>query len=122
MSPFKKAAIKGGSPKGKEPIIDVNDFSPKTKRTRSPSEVFDPNKFRSYAAFQAHENYFQDATPSLERLVDQLSLHDIEIPQWFAHKDWNYLLSDLDEAYENLVKEFYANAIVEGEELKCWVR
>ena len=33
-----------------------------------------------------------------------------------------YLLFDLDEAYENLVKEFYANAIVEGEELKCWVR
>ena len=28
----------------------------------------------------------------------------------------------MDEAYKNLVKEFYANAIVEGEELKCWVR
>ena len=51
-----------------------------------------------------------------------LSLHDTDIPKWFAHKDWNYLLSDLDDAYENLVKEFYANAIVEGEELKCWVR
>ena len=38
------------------------------------------------------------------------------------HKDWNYLLSDLDVAYENLVKEFYANAIVEGDEIKCWVR
>ena len=122
MSPFKKATMKGGSPKGKEPVIDVNDFSPKTKGTCSPSGVFDPNKFRSYAAFQTHENYFRDVTPLLERLVDQSSLHDINIPQWFAHKDWNYLLSDLDEAYENLVKEFYANAIVEGEELKCWVR
>ena len=28
----------------------------------------------------------------------------------------------MDEAYENLVKEFYANAIVEEEELKCWVK
>ena len=37
-------------------------------------------------------------------------------------KDWNYLLSDLDDAYEDLVKEFYANAIVEEDELKCWVR
>ena len=63
-----------------------------------------------------------NATPLLERPVDQSSFHDTDIPQWFAHKDWNYLLSDLDEAYENLVKEFYANAIVEGEELKCWVR
>ena len=84
--------------------------------------MFDPTKFRSYTAFQTHENYFRDATPLLERLVDQSSLHEIDIPQWFAHKDWNYLLFDLDEAYENLVKEFYANAIVEGEEIKCWVR
>ena len=122
MSLFKKAAVKGRSPKGKEPIIDVDDYSPKTKRTRSPSGVFDPNKLRSYVAFQTHENYFRNATPLLERPVDQSSLHDTDIPKWFAHKDWNYLLSDLDESYENLVKEFYANAIVEGEELKCWVR
>ena len=119
MSPFKNAAMKGGSTKGKEPIIDVDDFSPKTKRTHSPSGVFDHNKFRSYAAFQIHENYFRDATPLLERPVNQSSLLDTDIPQWFAHKDWNYLLSDLDEAYENLVKDFYANTIVEGEELKC---
>ena len=61
-------------------------------------------------------------TPLLERVVDQSSLFDTNIPKWFAYKDWNYLLSDLDVAYENLVKEFYANAIVEGGELKCWVR
>ena len=114
MSPFKKAAVKGGGSKGKEPIIEVDDFSPKTKRTHSPFGVFDPNKFRSYAAFQTYGNYFRDATP----LLELFSLHDTKIPQWFAHKDWNYLLSDLDEAYENLVKTIYANAIVEGEELK----
>ena len=54
MSPFKRAAVKEGSSKGKEPIIDVDDLSPNIKRTRTPSEVFDPNKFRSYAAFQTH--------------------------------------------------------------------
>ena len=51
MSPFKKVAEKGGGSKIKEPVIEVDDFSPKTKRTRSPSGVFDPIKFRSYAAF-----------------------------------------------------------------------
>ena len=122
MFPFKKAAVKEGDSKRKKLVIEVDDVSPKPKRTRCPSRVFDPNKFKSYVAFQTHENYFRDATPLLERPVDQFSLHDTEIPQWFAHKDWNYLLSNLDEAYENLVKEFYANAIVEGEELKCWVR
>ena len=81
MPLFKKAAVKGGSSKGKKPILDVDDYSPQTKRTRSSSRVFDPNKFRSYAAFQTHENYFRNATPLLERLVDQSSLHDTDIPK-----------------------------------------
>nr|POE53217.1 hypothetical protein CFP56_13621 [Quercus suber] len=122
MSPFKKSAVKGGSSKGKEHVIEIDDFSPRAKRAHSPSGVFNPNKFRSYAVFQTHENYFKKATPLIERVFDQHSLFDTNIPQWFARKDWNYLLSDLDDAYEDLVREFYANAIIEGDELKCWVR
>ena len=114
--------MKGGSNKGKEPVIDVDDLSSRSKRTRSPSGVHDPNKFRSYVAFFTHENYFREATPLVERAIDQLSLHDSNIPIWFATKDWNYLLSDLDDVYVNMVKEFYANAIFEGDELKCWVK
>ena len=122
MSPFKSAAVKRGSNKGKELVIDVNDPSPRPKRTCSPSGVYNPHKFRSYASFQTHENYFRDATPIVERAVDQPSLCETNIPIWFATKDWNFLLSDLDVAYVNMVKEFYANAIIEGDELKCWVR
>ena len=114
--------MKGGSNKGKEPVIDVDNPSPRLKRTRSPSRVYDPHKFRSYATFQTHENYFKDATPLVERAIDQPSLRETNIPTWFATKDWNFLLFDLDVAYMNMVKEFYANAIVEGDELKCWVR
>ena len=84
MSSFKRAAVKGGSSKGKEPVIDVNDLSPKIKSTRTPSEVFDPNKFRSYAAFQTHKNYFRDVTPLLERVIDQSSLLNTNIPKWFS--------------------------------------
>ena len=58
----------------------------------------------------------------VERAVDQPSLRDTNIPIWFAMKDWNFLLSTLEDAYENVVKEFYANAIVNGEEIKCWVK
>ena len=122
MCPFKTSAVKGGSSKGKEPVIDVDNLSPRPKRTRSPIGVFDPDKFRSYAAFQNYENYFREALLLVERAVKQASLLETKIPKWFATKDWNYLLSNLDDAYENMVKEFYANAIVEGEELKCWVR
>ena len=78
--------------------------------------------FRSYAAFQTYTSQFRDAPLLVERAVDQHSLLDTNIPIWFATKDWNFLLSNLEEAYENLVKEFYANVVVEGEEIKCWVR
>ena len=122
MYSFKKATMKGSSSKGKEPMIDVDYFSPRSKRTWSPSGLYDPNKFRSYVAFQTHENYFREATPLVERAIDQPSLCETNIPMWFANKDWNFLLSDLDDAYENMVKEFYANAIIEGDELKCWVK
>ena len=119
MSPFKTLAVKGGSSKGKEPVLDVDILSPRSKRTQSPTGVFDPDKFRSYVAFQNYENYFKDAPLLVERAVDQAFLLDTRIPKWFATKDWNYLFSNLDDAYENMVKEFNANAIYEGDELKC---
>ena len=122
MSPFKRTAVKGGNSKGKEHVIDVDDLSLRLKRNRSSSGVYDPNIFRTYAAFQTHEKYFRNAKPLLEKAFDQSSLSDTNIPEWFATKNWNYLLSTLDDAYENLVKEFYANAIIKGDELKCWVR
>ena len=122
MSPFKTLAVKGGSNKGKELVINVDNLSPRPTRTRSPIRVFDPNYFRSYAAFQNFENNFREAPLVVERAVEQASLLDTKIPTWFATKYWNYLLSNFDDAYENMVKEFYANAIVEGEELKCWLK
>ena len=121
MSPFKSLAMKGGSSKGKEPVIDIDDPSPRSKKTHFSIGVYDPDLFRSYAAFQTY-NYFRDAPLLVEKVVDQSSLLDTNIPIWFATKNWNFLLSNLEDAYENLVKEFYDNAIVEGWKIKCWVR
>ena len=58
----------------------------------------------------------------IERVIEQASVLDMNIPKWFASKDWNYLLSNFEDPYEELVKEFYANAIFDGDELRCWVR
>ena len=51
MSPFKRLAVKGGSSNGKELVIDVDNLSPRLKRTRSLTRVSDLDKFKSYAAF-----------------------------------------------------------------------
>ena len=59
MSSFKSSAMKGGSSsKGKEPVIDVDDPLPRSKRTRFSTGVYEPDKFRSYAAFQSYANFF----------------------------------------------------------------
>ena len=76
MSPFKKAAVKGGNRKGKE---HVDDFSPCSKRTKSSSRVYDPKKFKTFTAFQTHTKYFRDAKPLLERALDQSSLSNTDI-------------------------------------------
>ena len=119
MSPFKKSAVKGGSSKGKELMLDLESLTLKSKKTRSLTGFYDANKFRSYAAFQAYENYFRDAPLLVESVVEQASLLDTNILKCFATKDWDFLLSSFDETYEEMVKEFYANAISDRDELKC---
>ena len=79
--------MKGGNSRGKEPVIDVDDPSPRSKRTRFPTGVYDTNKFRSYAAFYTCKKYFADAPLLVERAVDQPSILDTKIPEWFATKD-----------------------------------
>ena len=122
MSPLKKSAMKGGSSNEKELVIDLDSFTPKSKRTRSSTRLYDVDKFRSYATFQDYEKYFKDAPLLVERVVEQATLLDTNIPKWFATKDWNFLLSSFEESYENMVKEFYANAIFEGDEPEWWVK
>ena len=51
MPPFKRLAMKGGNNKGKEPVIDVDDPSPRLKRTHFSMGVYDLDLFKSYAAF-----------------------------------------------------------------------
>ena len=55
----------------------------------------------------------------VERVVEQGSLLDTNIQKWFVNRDWNFLLTSLNETYEQMVKEFYANAISDGDKLKC---
>ena len=122
MSPFKNSTVKGGNSKAKEPVIDLSSFSPKLKKTWSSTKVYDDTRFKSYVAYQAYLNCFKDAPMLIERVIEQASVLDMNIPKWFASKDWNYLLSNFEDPYEELVKEFYANAIFDGDELRCWVR
>ena len=72
--------MKGGCNKGKEPVIDVDDPSPKSKRTRFSTRVYDPDLFRSYATLLTHSfrnqvHISSDSTgPNLEEARGTLRL------------------------------------------------
>ena len=74
MSPFKKAAVKGGHSKGKEHVIDVDDLSPSSKRTKSSSGIYDPNKFKTFTAFQTLTLTFLSGLPQKTRTIFFLNL------------------------------------------------
>ena len=80
MSPFKKSTMKGDCSKGKETMIDLDSFSPKSKKTRSSTRLYDANKFKSYTAYQAYVNYFKDAPMLVESVVEKASFLNMNIP------------------------------------------
>jgi len=51
-------------------VIDLDSLTLKSKKTRSSTGFYDADKFRSYAASQAYENYFKDAPMLVERVVN----------------------------------------------------
>ena len=51
-----------------------------------------------------------------------MDLKDTFIPDYFEGRGWDKLLSDLPAVCEPLIREFYANVVIRGDELSCWVR
>ena len=54
--------------------------------------------------------------------MDLEDLRDTFIPNCFEGKGWEKLLSDFPVVCEPLIREFYSNAVIRGDELSCWVR
>ena len=58
----------------------------------------------------------------LERFVDLESLNDTFIPKVFKERIWTKLLNPMGDVFEDIIREFFANAIVEGDLINCWLR
>jgi len=53
----------------------------------------------------------------MERGVDLESLENTFIPEVFKERTWTKLLNPSGGVYDNIIKEFFANAFVEGDHL-----
>ena len=83
---------------------------------------YSPDSFRSDDANMAYINHYKNATIFVEKSVDIESLRNTFIPEVFKERTWFKLLNPMGDVFECIVKEFFANAFVEGDHINCWVK
>ena len=106
---------------GKEPVTDLTS-SPVSKRTWHLSNASNSERFKTPLDSQTFSSIFQDAPIVVEQIVRFDTLGSTFIPRIFENKDWANLFRNFEDSIDELVKEFYLNAIFTGVELKCWGR
>ena len=82
----------------------------------------DASLFLSTQHFEQYTRHFMIAPIIQERFVNLVDLKDYFILSCFAKRGWDRLLSDLPRVYDPLIREFYANAILQDEVIDCWLR
>ena len=70
----------------------------------------------------AFNDYYKRATVIVERTVALETLENTFIPEVFKERKWTKLLNPMGNVYAEIIREFYANAIVERECIGCWLR
>ena len=100
-------------------------MTPKKKTTAHRADKrkkTDSTQFCSIQHFERYNQFFEKAPIIQERFVDLADLKDYFIPGCFQDRGWDKLLSDFPGVYEPLIHEFYANAILQKDEINCWIR
>ena len=57
----------------------------------------------------------------MERVVRMETLENTAIPEVFKERTWTKLLNPSGNVYDELIREFFSNATVEGDHINCWV-
>ena len=50
------------------------------------------------------------------------SLENNFIPEVFKERTWTKLLNPMRNVHAEIIREFFANAVVEGDRIGCWLR
>ena len=59
---------------------------------------------------------------SWKKVVNMKTLENTFIPKVFKERTWTKLLILSGIVFAEIIREFFANALVEGERINCWVR
>ena len=103
----------------------ILQMTPKKKTTAQrvdKRKKMDNSRFRSTQHFKRYNQFIEKAPIIKERFMDLVDLRDYFIPGCFQDRGWEKLLYDLPGVCEPLIWEFYANAILQEDEIDCWIR
>ena len=70
----------------------------------------------------ANNDYYKRAIIIMERVVRMETLENTSIPEVFKERTWTKLLNPRGNVNAKLIREFFANATVEGDHINCWVQ
>ena len=97
----------------------TKNFSTK-KSSKHPCS--DSENFQSIEANMAYNDFYKKASIIMERVVRMETLKSTFIPEVFKKKTWTKLLNPSGNVFANIIREFFANALMEEERINYWVR
>ena len=93
-----------------------------TKKPSSKDARTDSDHFKSVDADMKYNDCYKEATIIMERVVHLESLEGAFILEVFKERTWTKLLNAVEVVYSKIIWEFFSNAAVNGDRIKCWVR
>ena len=93
-----------------------------TKKPSSKCARIDSDHFKFVEADMKYNDCYKDKTIIMERVVQLESLEGTFIPEVFKERICTKLLNPIRVVYLEITKEFFSNAVVNGDRIKYWVR
>ena len=90
-----------------------------SKKQSSKRAHTDSDNFRSTEAGLKYIDCYKDKTIIMERVVQLETLQETFISDVFKERTWTKLLNPSGTVYDEIIREFFSNATVEGNKINC---
>ena len=90
-----------------------------SKKPTSKHARTDSDNFKSMEANLKYNDCYKRTTIIMERVVKLDTLEDTYIPAMFRERTWTKLLNPVGVVYSKIIKEFFSNASVKGDNINC---
>ena len=103
-------------------VLQMSPLKQLATKKSSKCQGTSSENFRSNDADMVDNDYYKRASIILERTMELESLENNFIPEVFKERTWTKLLNPMRNVHAEIIREFFANAVVEGDRIGCWLR